>query len=64
LSKQFSESRLLEVMVRSKHLLNLFLLEEDYAYAIGQAPFFIETAPVKFPTFRQQHCVGGDDSKI
>ena len=51
-SQKLDESRLLEMMVRGKDLLNAFLLHDDYACAISQTPFFVEAATVELPSLR------------
>ena len=42
-SEQFDKSRLLEMMVGSECLRNVFVLHDHNTYAIGQAPLFIQT---------------------
>jgi hypothetical protein len=62
--EQFYKSSPLEMMVRSKHLINAFLLQDDHACTISQAPFLIEAAPVELPSLREHRSVSGHDLKI
>jgi hypothetical protein len=52
------------MMVRSKDLLNLFLLQDDDACAVSKTPFFVATATVELPSLREQRSVSGHDLKI
>lgn len=52
------------MVVRGKHLINAFLLHDDNACTISQAPFLIETATVELPSLREQRSVSGVNPKI